>query len=373
VASTFGSSGGNQAGHEELVQFGRPRQRRGGLGSLLLAVLVAATVLAVARYSGGHTHRPPPSAVAVTDVGHPILGVRAGWELFGLDGSGVVAVQLSRGHIIRTTVPPLRSDGPVFFVAARGETIIRPLDNVPGYVVPDGQPAQRLTGLLARGGTLLPGPTLTEQWFGSTSLALLGPGGQQVNAHLAAVARAWASPWVIADGAGGVLLLDFFSQVEEYDARPGLLRHLGAQLVAVGPTTWLGMNCASGPCQDVAISAVTGASRPLPGPPVTLTPWSSTLGAVAPDGRTAAVIVPGGDEPGTLELVSLITGSQMRVAVPVNGARSSQLAWAPDSRWLFVVTANGRLDVVNPRTGRAQDLGLGLSGISQIAIRPAAS
>jgi hypothetical protein len=162
-----------------------------------------------------------------------------------------------------------------------------------------------------------------------------------------------------------------FSQVEEYDARPGLLRQVGAQLVAVGPTTWLGMNCDSGPCRDVAISAVTGNSRALPGAPVTLTPWSSTLGAVAPDGRTAAVIVPRGDEPGTLELVSLITGSQTRVAVPVNGAWSSQLAWAPDSTWLFVITARGGLDAVNPRTGRAQSLGLGLSGLTQIAIRPA--
>lgn len=371
MASTFGS-GGEPGGNEELVQFGRPRRHRGGLGPLLLAVLVAVALLGVARHSGGHADRPPGPAVAVTQVGHPILGVTADWELFGLDGNGVVAVQLSRGRITRTTVPPLLSGGPVFFVAARGQAIIRPLDNVPGYVVPDGQPARQLTGRLGQGGTLLPGPTPTEQWFGSRSLDLLGPGGKRVNAHLAAVARTWAPPWVIADGAGGVLLLDMFSQVEEYDARPGLLRPVGAQLVAVGPTTWLGMNCDSGPCQDVAISAVTGASRALPGPPVTLTPWSSTLGAVAPDGRTAAVIVPGGLEPSTLELVSLITGSEMRIAVPVNGAWSSQLAWAPDSTWLFVITANGGLAAINPRTGQPQHLNLGLSGLRQIVIRPAA-
>jgi hypothetical protein len=307
--------------------------------------------------------------VAVTDVGHPVLGVRASWELFGLDGSGVVAVQLNRGRIIRTTVPPLQSGGPVFFVAPRGEAIIRPLDNVPGYVVPDGRPAQRLTGLLGTGGVLLPGPTLTEQWFGRTSLQLLGPGGKPVNAHLAAVARAWDPFWVTADGAGGVLLIDSTSQIEQYDARPGMLRPVSTQLVAVGPTTWLGINCASSPCQDVAISAATGASWALPGPPVSLTPWSSTLGEVAPDGSTAAVIVPTGDETSTLELVSLTSGGLTRVAVPVSGASSSDLAWAPDSRWLFVITANGSLDAVDPRTGLAQDLGLGLSGLSQITIR----
>jgi hypothetical protein len=238
--------------------------------------------------------------------------------------------------------------------------------------VPDGGPAQQLTGLLATGGVLLPGPTLTEQWFGRTSLDLLGPGGKPVNAHLAAVVRTWDPFWAMADGAGGLLLIDSTSQIEQYDARPGMLRSVGTQLVAVGPTAWLGMNCESGLCQDVVISAATGASRVLPGPPVSLTPWSSTLGAVAPDGRTAAVIVPMGDETSTLELVSLTSGGQTRVAVPVSGASSSHLAWAPDSRWLFVITANGGLDAVDPRTGRAQDLGLGLSGLSQITIRSAA-
>jgi hypothetical protein len=371
VRTSTGDNGTQPGGYVEIVSFGRPRQR--GLGALLLAVLAVAAVLAVVRQWGGQPHHPPPPpAVAVTDVGHPVLGVRASWELFGLDGSGLVAVQLSRGRIIRTTVPPLQSGGPVFFVAARGEAIIRPLDNVPGYVVPDGGPAQQLTGLLATGGVLLPGPTLTEQWFGRTSLDLLGPGGKPVNAHLAAVVRTWDPFWAMADGAGGLLLIDSTSQIEQYDARPGMLRSVGTQLVAVGPTAWLGMNCESGLCQDVVISAATGASRVLPGPPVSLTPWSSTLGAVAPDGRTAAVIVPMGDETSTLELVSLTSGGQTRVAVPVSGASSSHLAWAPDSRWLFVITANGGLDAVDPRTGRAQDLGLGLSGLSQITIRSAA-
>ena len=368
MASSAGGTGTQSDGCDEFVQFGSSQRHRGGPGSLLLAVLVAGAVLAVVRQSAGPPHRPVPPAVAVTDVGHPILGVRAGWELFGLDSSGVVAVQFSRGRIIRTTVPPLLSGGPVFFVAARGEAIIRPLDNVPGYVVPDGKPARKLTGLLARGGVLLPGPTLSEQWFGQTSLDLLGPGGKLVNAHLLGAARTWSPFWVIADGAGGVVLVSMTNQTEVYDAGPGMLRPVGAQLVAVGPTVWLGMSCGNSPCRDVVISATTGASRALPGPPISPTPWSSTLGAVAPDGSTAAVFVPSGDG-SILELVSLVTGKQTRVAAPVTGASSTQLAWSPDSRWLFVVTASGHLDVVNPRTGRAQELGLGLSGLSQIATR----
>jgi streptogramin lyase len=82
--------------------------------------------------------------------------------------------------------------------------------------------------------------------------------------------------------------------------------------------------------------------------------------------------MPTGHETGTLELVSLTSGGQTRVAVPVGSASSSQLAWAPDSTWLFVITANGGLGTVNPRTGQVVGLGLGIAGLSHIAIRAAA-
>ena len=72
-----------------------------------------------------------------------------------------------------------------------------------------------------------------------------------------------------------------------------------------------------------------------------------------------------------LELVSLTSGDVERVAVPVARANPSQsLAWSPDSRWLFVVTASGSLAAVDVRTGLPRDLNLPLSGLSQIAIRP---
>ena len=50
------------------------------------------------------------------------------------------------------------------------QAIIRPLDNVPGYVVPDGRPARPLTGMLARGDLLLPGPSPAEEWAVSGQL-----------------------------------------------------------------------------------------------------------------------------------------------------------------------------------------------------------
>jgi hypothetical protein len=94
---------------------------------------------------------------------------------------------------------------------------------------------------------------------------------------------------------------------------------------------------------------------------------------VSPDGSTAAVIVASQSQNRAwLELISLSSGASMRVFVPVTMRSTSQaLAWSPDNRWLFVVTASGQLAAVDPHTGRAQTLHLGLSGLTQIAIRSA--
>ena len=53
------------------------------------------------------------------------------------------------------------------------------------------------------------------------------------------------------------------------------------------------------------------------------------------------------------------------------GNPSQSLAWSPGSRWLFVVAANGTLVAVDARTGRPLNPHLGLSGLSQIVMRPA--
>ncbi len=45
------------------------------------------------------------------------------------------------------------------------------------------------------------------------------------------------------------------------------------------------------------------------------------------------------------------------------------MAWSPDSRWLFVAAADGKLLAVNARTGQAKSLGVTLPAVSQVAIR----
>jgi hypothetical protein len=361
------------------VQFGRGTRRyRRWPGSLLVLCLLVAAAVVVIAHSGSRRGAASPPPVTVTSFGQPILGVRGSWQLIGLDGNGIVAVQFAAGRIVRTTVPRLAGDGIVSLVAAPGEVLVRPLDNVPGYVVPDGEPAQELTGALAQGGYLLPGPTPAQQWLDSRdlNLVLVGPGGKPEHAHLPESALLWATQVpVISDGRGGVILTGAAGTV--YDANDRALRTVSALPLAVGPRNWLGLQCGPETCHDVVVSADTGLSRTLPGPTSYVDPWPwqpLPPGAVSPDGTMAAVVVPGiGKGQAGLELVSLSSGSAVRVPVLLApNAASQSLAWSPDSRWLFVVTAGGTLAIIDARTGQLRHLSLGLSGLSQIVIRQAA-
>jgi hypothetical protein len=111
-------------------------------------------------------------------------------------------------------------------------------------------------------------------------------------------------------------------------------------------------------CADVVINPVTGAQRQLGGSPVASVSASSP-GVIAPDGATAALfrVTAGGQV--TLHLVSLATGADQRIAVPLvaDSVGAGKLAWSPDSQWLFVITAHGGLAAVNARTQRVQGLG----------------
>ncbi|MEU7779125.1 hypothetical protein [Micromonospora parva] len=52
-------------------------------------------------------------------------------------------IDFAHGRITTTAVPALRSGGPVSFLVGPDRVVIRPLEAVPGYVVPDGKPANR--------------------------------------------------------------------------------------------------------------------------------------------------------------------------------------------------------------------------------------
>ena len=138
-------------------------------GALILAGAIVIAVAAVLTL-GRHPARSDAAraAVTVTQADHRLLGVQAFWELLGYGPRRTVRGLFARGRVTQTVLPVLDSNGPVSFVAGPSQMIIRPWDVVPGYVVPDGKPAQPLTGVLSRGGEVLPGPRPGEVWVQST-------------------------------------------------------------------------------------------------------------------------------------------------------------------------------------------------------------
>jgi hypothetical protein len=365
---------------EDLISFGssdRPRRRLGRWpGWLLLgAALVAAIVVLVSR--PGQPHRPAAqSAVTVTDLGHRLLGVTAHWELFARGPGGMVSIVPATGVVTWTRVPALDSSGPVSFVIDPHQAIIRPLDFVPGYLVPDGKPARGLHGLLSQGGPALPGPRPGQVWVatagvGHAAMALTGPDGtRQASVPLP---PGGPSPLTAtADGSGGVLLSGPGGTV---DAEPGGLRRLSLQPLAAGPGRWLAVSCPGHRqhCHNVIIDSATGVQRMLPGPALPhtpMTPWPP--GMIAPDGAAAAVLELGRDGQLGLHLLDLRSGVDRLLSLPISqDVVNETMAWSPDSRWLFVVTDTGAVRVVSASTGQAVGLGVRLPFISQVAVRAA--
>jgi hypothetical protein len=395
--------GSGQNGHDEIMEFGSRRSAgRRWVPRALLACLILAAVVTVAVRAVGHQARPtarspaPPPPLRVTAVGHPLLGVTAGWELFARGPDDLLRIQLAQGRITQTYVPSLETASPdVAFVIGPHEAVIRPSDLVPGYVVPDGGQARPLTGVLADGGPMVPGPAGSQAaWVTSgppTSPALslvtltghrsgpsiqFQPGGPQVPAT------------AVSDGRGDVLVTD--GNFDVYDTGPGWDRPVPGTVIAVGPADWLVVACDAlyRHCRDEVVGFASGSQRVLPGPapggPFYFS-WPPT-GVIAPDGSTAAVAENGRGGRLTVHLIDLRTGATRDLDVPLGvpasdvGVQGSDLplgaaneysmAWSPDGRWLFVAASGGKLVAVDPRTGQAESLGVSLPAVDQVAIRP---
>ena len=318
-------------GGPDEVGFGadRPPRRGWPRGARWLLILAGAAVIVVAAVLtlGRHTTAPAAdqSAVTVTEAGHRLLGVRAGWDLLGYGPGRAVRIQLARGRVTQTVLPALDSDGPVSFVAGPSQMIIRPWDLVPGYVVPDGKPARLLGGALARGGAAFPGPRPGEVWLQTArprSLALVRMDGSQTGVSIRLPLGSW---WLASPNGRGDVLLSGLGETD--DVWPGGSRQIGGMLAAVGPTRWLTVNCVRPHrCADVLIDPATGTRRQLGGPPVASVS-AAAPGVIAPDGGTAAVFRVTASGQVTLHLINLATGADQQIAVRSRRARTGQASW----------------------------------------------
>lgn len=366
----MGEDDGPSEGDVEFLDIGAKRRavdllrtRRGRwLGLLAIGVIAAGAfaVVAARGKSGRPPHAasashpaisappytPPPTAppsplVAVIRVGPPLLGVRAGWELFGRGDGAVVRIEFARGRVTTTTVPTLASTGPVSFVAVAGAALIRPIDFVPGYLIPDGRPARPLTGVLGQGGPVFPAPDPSHVWVqaGDTSnrMTLVGLDGRSAGVSLR-VPGGMSSLSALPDQAG---YLVFLGDAGVFDVRPGRTSRITTgTLLAIGPTRWLVSECRTPTrCATLLVNRSSGARRHLP------IHLGDTVqpGVISPDGTLAAVLVK--SPMNQLEIINLTTDSMvpLPIGIDLSTVNPQQMVWSPDSRWLFTLDWNGNL------------------------------
>ena len=318
--------------------------------------------------------------VSTTGLGAPFLPSTTGTKLVALRGATLVEVDVDAGLIRQTQLPRLDSTGPMMVVAGSDWSIVRPLDNVRGYLIRDGQPASAtLTGALAKGTwALYPGPDDGHVWVlaqGATSpfgaMQLVDLDGNVVGGALALdglqpVGVDGAGRLVV-QGVGGMYLVD----------GDALRRVTTGALLAIGPSTSVAEECDDAHhCTTVVIDNVSGERRPLPS---AAPPTSFAIGTVSPDGRYATFVRTDDGRP-QVRLVDLGGGgetslpeadeSSLGFSFGFGVASSASLVWSADSRYLFFVALGGALWAYDVTTGQGTTLSSDLVGLSQLSARP---
>lgn len=323
---------------------------------------VASTHTQTTPFTTSASPSPPP--ITVTNLGQ-LLSVPRSWELYVRNADAVSRIQLATGRVVRTETPAVLSDGPMAFLAGPRQVIVKAWQGG-GIVIPDGQPARQLSGVLAASGTILPGPGPGQLWAPSSGdpynpqqMQLVDFGGLH-----AEDVRIPVNGSPTSDGAG-YLLSTLTGGV--YDVRPGSVQRVttGA-LLAVGPTRWLTEECdEQHRCTTDVVDRNTGAHRVL-GPGADS---DAPTGAISPDGSTAAILH--SEEPLTLSMLDLSTGFQHQTGVEIDrddAYSGTSMVWTPDGRWLIVADTTGHVVVVD-RTGYSRVLTNRITGISQLALR----
>lgn len=314
--------------------------------------------------------RPAGPQVTVTRLGRPLLGATTDWELIARGDKVLLRIEPAAGRITRTAIPTLLSGGPVYLLGGEDRVLIQPLDKVPGYLVPDGRPARELPALPGYDGPVFPGPEPNQMWVRPSDdhkpvMALADLDGARLGGFIP-IPPENVSFDATADGAG-YLLFPGIGGV--YNARPNLLRRVSTgSLIAVGPTGWLVTECDDRhSCQPVLIGRADGSRRVVNA----AIEGREQRGVISPDGATAAMLTSAPNGAIGLQLIDLATGNRRVLSLSVNQSYTEAITFSPDSAWLFAVTADGALSVINRKTGAVGDLGVPLPPLSQLAVRPA--
>ena len=315
---------------------------------------------------------PAPSRPTTTAAGHPLLGVTAGWQLFGWGSGNLVRIRPASGQVIRTAVPALDSSGPVTLLVGPDRALIRPGDRVTGYGVRDGEPATILAGTLSNGGSIVPGPDPDHLWANTGSnggpdvMTLVDWSGHATTTAFP-VPTGWYGSYASSDGAGGLLFGTEDGKIAHLtQGRAGTLAD--QPLLAVGPTGYLFQSCDTPTtCVITEQDRTTGRRHPV-GRPAPARGHIAT-GLIAADGRTATWTETKDNNPQVrMYLLDLATGVQRTLRINSAG-RDGSFVYSPDSRWLFATADTGRLIAIEVSTGTPHDLGVALPALTLLAVR----
>lgn len=374
-------------GEEELLVGPRPSRGRrywyaGGVALLVAGVLAAALHRSSEHRSPAAASSPGTGATGAASAlpGTPTVLARGlprlgNVQLFVRAANAVLQLDFAAGTTTSTPLPVLQSTGPVTFLATSTGVLVRPLDAVAGYFVPDGQPARALTGPLATA-AVLPGPDRDSVWAEQDAAGLL-----QVYVPTAAPGRVlplpndlgplWGSP--LADGSGYVLLSGAKGTV---DVRPDGAHRLPAVLatgtvLAAGADRLLVATCSTWPaprrCPVELVRLPDGLVQPLGRP---LYDLNQSSGVVAPDHASALIYQPGVDGQTNAELVALPSGAAIGAPVNVDAnVLAGSVSFSSDGRWAFLAGADGALVVLDARTGARQRVDVELPYVYQVAVR----
>lgn len=320
--------------------------------------------------------RPPARPVVVTNLGRSLLGVRAGWDLFGVGDRVVVRVQPALGRVTTTAVPALTSGGPFTFIAAGNAVLIRPIDFVAGYLIPDEHPVTRAPRALNTGGWVFPGPDRDHVWMqtndaGPPQMVLVGIDGRTTRVSFPIPAG--GSPFTAVPDQTGFLV--FAAGGKFFDAGPkGAVQITAGSLLAIGPTRWLTAEChQQGHCTAVVIDRATGTRRALAAsaaPDATLPP-----GVISPNGGSAAIFTRSPHPVIVILDLRTAVAHPLSLRVDPNGSPDwRSMVWSPDSRWLFTPDADGHLTAIDVHTEQVIDLDPAIGPtltVRQLALRGA--
>lgn len=312
----------------------------------------------------------PQADPKIISLGYPLPNVPHDWELFALGSDVVIRIQLALGRITTTPAPASSSDFSSAFLVGSDRVLVRSPGNAAGYVVRDGKRPTDLPAALQGADVMLPGPDRQHLWMNKhpgdlAELVLVNLEGKPTGVTIKVPPQGYVQG---PDGAGYVLLTALGGT---YDARPGKVHRItSGALRASGPTRWLTAECDDSlSCAQVVIDSVTGARHSLDTP---VDSADQNTGTISPDGKTAALLRPPDSVSGNgIQLLDLDSGAiqLVNVTAPEGIPLVPRWAWSPDSRWIFVTDAGGRVIIINRRTGQATPLRTQLPQVHQLALR----